>query len=315
LIGGRIYNCRKTKLRYSQRHYYLCNGNPINTMKTSIYLLILCFAFGFTSCKNDGTSAMAEITPVSTEGQSFVPEGYDLVWNDEFNEGTMPDSTRWGYQSGGHGWTAKEVQMYTDGDPGNVGVENGFLRITAKKVDDPRNPFTSTRLVTKHKATFEKGYFEFRARFPPGKGLRSAIWMVGDTVTKMGWPNAGEVDIVEHYGKIPTAIGAAVQTPANYWHGKGQLGGATIVEGATDAFHVYSVEWTDDLMTFSADGVPFWTYAPLPGQGIKGWPFNWPFYLVVNLSVGGQRGAKSTGYDIEDFPANLLLDYVRVYQK
>lgn len=258
---------------------------------------------------------MAETTPVKTEDQSFVPGGYDLIWNDEFNEGTMPDTTRWGYQTGGHGWTAKEVQLYTEADPANVRIENGFLRIIAKKVDDNRNPFTSARLVTKHKATFEKGYFEFRAKFPSGRGLRSAIWMVGDTVSKIGWPNAGEIDIVEHYGKIPTAIGAAVQTPANFWNGDGQLGGSTLVETATEEFHVYGLEWTDDLMTFSVDGTPYWTYTPLPGQGIKGWPFDWPFYLVINLSVGGERGAKSPDYDINDFPANLLLDYVRIYEK
>ncbi len=258
---------------------------------------------------------MSEPTKISPEGESYVPDGYNLVWNDEFDQGTMPDTSRWGYQTGNHGWTAKEVQMYTEADSANVGVENDLLRITAKAEKDKRYPFSSTRLVTKHKATFEKGYFEFRAKFPPGEGLRSAIWMVGDTVSKIGWPLAGEIDIVEHYGKIPTAIGAAVQTPANFWNGKGQLGGSTLIPTATEAFHVYGLEWTDELMTFTIDGKPFWNYEPLPGQGIKGWPFDWPFYMVINVSVGGVRGARSEKYQEEDFPANLLIDYVRVYQK
>jgi beta-glucanase (GH16 family) len=284
-------------------------------MKTSIYLLILCFAFGFTSCKDDGQASTAASTDISAEGQSFVPAGYDMVWNDEFNEGSMPNPTRWGYQTGNHGWTAKEVQVYNKANPANVGVENGMLRITAKKEAEGNSPFSSTRLVSKGKADFEKGYFEVRARFPPGEGLRSAIWRVGDTVSKIGWPNAGEIDIVEHYGKIPTAVGAAVQTPANFWNGKGQLGGSTLVQTAAEEFHVYGLEWTDELMTFTVDGKPYFDYKPLPGQGIKGWPFNWPFYMVINLSVGGVRGAKSTGYNEEDFPANLLVDYIRVYQK
>ncbi|MFK8163795.1 MAG: glycoside hydrolase family 16 protein [Lewinella sp.] len=284
-------------------------------MKSLLYLLILCFAFGFTSCKNDGQANTAGVTAISTEGSSYVPAGYNLVWNDEFNEGTMPSPDRWGYQTGDHGWTAKETQMYTEGDPANVGVENDMLRITVKKEEGKKYPFSSTRLVSKHKATFEKGYFEFRAKFPAGEGLRSAIWMVGDTVSKIGWPLAGEINIVEHYGKIPTAIGAAVQTPANFWNGKGQLGGSTLVQTATEEFHIYGVEWTDDLMTFTVDGKPYWTYAPLPGQGVRGWPFEWPFYMVINVSVGGIRGVKSSKYHAEDFPANLFIDYVRVYQK
>lgn len=287
-------------------------------MKTTVYSLFFCLAFVFVSCKDDGksTTPVAAPTPVSSTGDSFVPNGYELVWNDEFETGSMPDTTRWGYQTGGHGWTAKELQMYTKEDPLNVGVENGMLRITADVAPKGgRNPFTSTRLVTKKKADFEQGYFEFRAKFPAGEGLRSAIWMVGDTVSAIGWPKAGEIDIVEHYGKIPTAVGAAVQTPANYWNGKGQLGGAKIVKSATDDFHVYSCEWTEELLTFSVDGEPFWTYAPLPGQGSNGWPFKWPFYLVVNVSVGGERGVKSTNFDKEIFPASLYLDYVRVYQK
>ncbi|MEM9930517.1 MAG: glycoside hydrolase family 16 protein, partial [Bacteroidota bacterium] len=228
---------------------------------------------------------------------------------------------RWGYQTGGHGWTAKELQYYNKANPQNVGVENGLLRISLTKDNElkkRRTPFSSTRLVTKRKADFEQGYFEVRAKFPEGTGLRSAIWMVGDTVSKIGWPHAGEIDLVEHYGKIPTAVSGAVQTFAHYWSGKGQLGGSTIVKTATEDFHVYSCTWTEDLLTFAVDGKPYWEYRPLPGQGVRGWPFQWPFYLVINLSTGGIRGAaKVTQQELETaaYPANLYVDYVRVYQK
>jgi len=223
---------------------------------------------------------------------------------------------RWGYQVGGRGWTAKERQFYTNADPDNVRVQDGMLRITAQLQEDNRqNPFSSARLVTKKKAMFEEGYFEIRAKFPEGEGLRSAFWMVGDTVSQIGWPNAGEIDIVEHYGKLPTVVGSAVQTQDFYWSGKGQKGTSKIVKTATTEFHVYSCEWTKEQLTFAVDGEVFWTYTPLPGRGKMGYPFKWPFYMVANVSVGGIRGSKDGRIASDIFPASMYLDYVRVYQK
>lgn len=294
-------------------------------MKTILSLLFVLFcSLVLISCQGDGRDPgiAAPTTPVpSANGESYVPDNYSLVWNDEFEGGPLPDTSRWGYQKGGHGWTAKELQMYKEADPTNVGVEDGLLRISLTREvggAQKRNPFASTRLVTKRKADFFQGYFEVRAKFPAGSGLRSAIWMVGDTVSKIGWPNAGEIDLVEHYGKIPTAVGSAVQTIANYWNGKGQMGGATIVSTATEDFHVYSCTWTEDLLTFAVDGKPYWEYRPIPGQGVNGWPFQWPFYMVINLSTGGERGASKVPNEellTVDYPANLYVDYVRVYQK
>jgi len=283
-------------------------------MRAIITTLLFCLCCGaFTGCKNDGQGS-ASVTAI--EDGDFVPEGYNLVWNDEFNVPGLPDTTRWGYQTGGHGWTAKERQMYTEANPENVSVEDGQLRITAVyKPEGLRNKFTSTRLVTKKKAMFDKGYFEVRAKFPEGQGLRSAFWMVGDTVSKIGWPNAGEIDLVEHYGKLPTVVGAAVQTPDFFWSGKGQKGTSKIVKTATTEFHVYSCEWTRDYLIFSVDGEPFWTYFPLPGRGKLGYPFQWPFYMVANLSVGGVRSDKNERIARDIFPASMYLDYVRVYQK
>lgn len=245
-----------------------------------------------------------------------MPQGYNLVWNDEFDIPGLPDTTRWGYQTGGHGWTAKERQMYTEANPENVRIQEGLLRITAQyKKDGRKNKFTSTRLVTKKKAMFQEGYFEVRAKFPEGEGLRSAFWMVGDTVSKIGWPNAGEIDLVEHYGKLPTVVNAAVQTPDFFWNGKGQKGTSKIVKTATSEFHVYSCTWTKEQLTFAVDGEVYWTYSPLPGRGKMGYPFQWPFYMVANVSVGGIRGTKQESVAQDIFPASMYIDYVRVYQK
>lgn len=283
--------------------------------KTTIPLFfVLLLLGGLTACKTDEAPEVGP-TPVAAEDMALVPDGYELVWNDEFDYEGLPDSNRWSYQTGGHGWTSRELQLYTKADPDNVKVANGQLQITALVEKTARNEFTSTRLVTKNKAEFEQGYFEVRAKFPTGEGLRSTFWMVGDTVSKIGWPTAGEIDVVEHYGVLPTVVGSAVQTPDFFWSGKGQKGGSRIVKTATTDFHVYSCLWTDELLTFAVDGETSWTYAPLPGRGKAGWPFNWPFYMILNLSVGGERGPKTKNLSPDIFPASMMVDYVRVYQK
>jgi len=261
------------------------------------------------------TLANGAVTPKGSNDESgFVPAGYSLVWADEFDYEGLPDTTKWDYQTGGYGWTAKEQQNYLRADPDNVGVENGTLRITALAERSGRNPYTSTRLVTKKKADFTRGYFEVRAQVPSGPGLRSSFWMVGDTVSKIGWPQAGEIDLFEHYGKFPTVMNAAVQTFDNYWSSGNQMGGSKIVETAETEFHTYSCEWTEEELKFAVDGEVYWTYPAPAGRGVRGYPFKWPFYMVATLAVGGVRGPQ-TPPTPETFPANMYLDYVRVYQR
>lgn len=296
-------------------------------IRTILFLSSICCLL-LVGCKADGSDAevtspgpspttstpptASTSTPADTKG--YVPAGYQLAWSDEFNEGTMPSDENWSYQSGGHGWTAKELQLYQDADPDNVGVADGLLRITALVEKTQRNAFTSTRLVSKGKAMFEEGYFEVRAKFPAGEGMRSSFWMVGDTVSKVGWPKAGEIDLVEHYGKFPTVIGAAVQTPLNYWSKKTQLGGSKIIKTAESEFHVYGCLWTAEKLQFSVDGEVYWTYDAVSLTGQLSYPFKWPFYMVANLAVGGIRGPGGK-LNPDDFPANMYIDYVRVYQK
>lgn len=297
-------------------------------------LLLICLLF--TGCREDAVveTTTPPVAPVTTApaaasaqpsggqapgdlgdgGGNFVPEGYNMVWSDEFDYTGLPDSTKWGYQTGGYGWTAKEQQNYLKADPDNVGVANGVLRITALEERIGRNSHTSTRLVSKDKAEFTRGYFEVRAQVPSGPGIRSSFWMVGDTVSVMGWPNAGEIDLFEHYGKFPTVMNSAVQNFDNYWSNKTQLGGMKIVKGCETDFHVYGLEWTETDLIFSVDGEVFWTYTQPPGRGWKGFPYRWPFYMAATVAVGGVRGPQELPVS-EAFPANMYLDYVRVYQK
>ena len=242
-----------------------------------------------------------------------MPAGYELSWNEEFNYEGLPDTNRWSYQTGGFGWTAKELQNYTDADPDNVAVRNGSLVITARKERSGRNKYSSTRLVSKNKGEMEYGYIEVRAKMAKGNGLRSAFWMVGSDVLETGWPMTGEIDLVEHYGKFPTVVSAAVQTKDNYWSGPGQKGASTQVSDASENYHVYSCLWTKDQLVFAVDGVNYFTYAKQPGRGRSGFPFDHPFYLAATLSVGGTRGPNQV-VDDTAFPASYEIDYVRVYE-
>ena len=278
--------------------------------KTSTFFCLLAL-LSLAGCQPDEGQANSVTI---TDGSDYVPEGYELVWNDEFDYSGAPDTTRWSYQTGGFGWTAKELQNYLEADPYNVKVADGKLTITARKERVGKNDYTSTRLVTKHKGEVEYGYVEVRAKFAKGRGLRSAFWLVGSNVLEVGWPITGEIDLVEHYGQFPTVVSAAVQTKNDYWSKKGQKGGSAQLADAEEQFHVYSCTWTEDRLDFAVDGTTYYTYAPKLGIEQGAWPFTHPFYMAATLSVGGIRGPNA---EVDDaaFPAEYVLDYVRVYQQ
>ena len=276
---------------------------------SQIFVSLLLAVYLSTSCTSDISP-----TVTTTDGNSdYVPQGYELTWNDEFNYEGMPDTSHWSYQTGGYGWTAKELQYYTGADADNVGVQDGSLTITARKKRKGRNQYTSARLVSKHKGEVKYGYIEVRAKMAKGNGLRSAFWLVGSDVLEAGWPNTGEIDLVEHYGKFPTVVSAAVQTKDNFWSGPGQKGASTQVSDASENYHIYSCLWTKDELVFSVDGQPYFTYGQQPGRGRSGYPFDHPFYMVATLSVGGERGPNAV-VDDAAFPAAYKIDYVRIYE-
>lgn len=268
-------------------------------------LFFTCLAlFLLTACGTDAPGLEGE-----TGG---VPAGYELVFNDEFDSGTLPDREKWGYQTGGYGWVAKELQNYQEADPDNVAVADGKLKITARAEKVGRNPYTSTRLVTNDIVELAEGYYEVRAKFPAGAGLRSSFWMVGGNVSKDGWPLAGEIDLVEHYGRVPDRVGAAIQTMNNTFGNNNQLGKTIRLADCTENFHTYSCHWTAEQLEFAVDGKVYWTYEN-DGKGRESYPFTEPFYMAATLAVGGLRGPKGP-VDDSALPATLEIDYVRVYQ-
>ncbi|MDP5274063.1 carbohydrate-binding protein [Chengkuizengella axinellae] len=231
-----------------------------------------------------------------------------LVFQDEFNYNGLPDSSKWGYDVGGHGWGNNELQYYTNADLDNAFVGDGTLKIKAIKEPYEGKDFTSSRLVTK--ADFQYGRFEIRAKLPGGLGVWPAIWMLPTDWNNQSWPEVGEIDIMEHVGYEPNIIYGTIHTKA-YNHLIGTQNGGSI-EGNDweSAFHVYEFEWTPSEMRWYVDGTLYHTYEKHGGN--DEWPFDKPFYLILNLAVGGDWGAAG-GFDWNIWPRQMEVDYVRIY--
>ncbi|MCB0640480.1 MAG: glycoside hydrolase family 16 protein, partial [Phaeodactylibacter sp.] len=202
-----------------------------------------------------------------------------------------------------------ELQAYKKGLE-NVRIEEGLLVIEAHRTEDS---FTSARLVTRGKAPFKFGRIEVRAKLPSGRGTWPAIWMLPEADTYGGWPASGEIDIMEHVGYNPDTIFGTPHTKAfNHMIGT-HRSGAIYLPDAETAFHTYAVEWNAQQIDWFVDDTLYHRFAPSARTSAE-WPFDHPFYLILNLAVGGNWGGKE-GIDDSIWPQQFLIDYVRVYTK
>jgi cephalosporin-C deacetylase len=243
---------------------------------------------------------------------------WQVVWADEFERPGPPDPAKWSYETGGSGWGNRELQFYTENRAENARVENGRLIIEARREDWQGRSYTSARLNSRQ--AWKYGRIEARARLPRGRGTWPAVWMLpaAGTYGKGGWPDNGEIDIIEHVGFEPGVIHGTVHTRAYNHVARTQRGAQTIVSDAQDAFHVYAVEWTPAAITAFVDGTRYFTFAnerlTNPQADWRHWPFDTDFKLLVNLAVGGNWGGQK-GVDESIWPQRLELDYVRVLQR
>lgn len=236
-----------------------------------------------------------------------------LLWSDEFSgpAGVKPDPSKWTYDLGGNGWGNKELEDYTN-KPENASLDGkGHLVIQARK--DPDGRITSARIKTQGRFSFTYGRVEARMKLPVGQGMWPAFWMLGNNIAKVGWPACGEVDIMENLGREPAIAHGTIHGPG--YSGKGGISAQYELPGEpalSDAFHVYAVDWTPHRIAFSVDGHVYSTVTPasLP-PGTK-WVYNHPFFLLVNLAVGGAWPGNPDASTT--FPQKLIVDYVRVYQ-
>lgn len=239
-----------------------------------------------------------------------VPEGYKLVWNDEFNEGTEPNTASWSYETGGGGWGNNELQNYVAGYQGSeqlATVKDGNLTITAKKIN---GTVYSIRVNTKQ--GWKYGYFEARLLLPGGKGTWPAFWMMPKNFT--AWPDDGEIDIMEYVGYQKDVTHSAIHTKS-YNHSIGtQKEASKAIANMETAYHVYALEWTEDYIRTYVDGNEIFTFPNDKAGNKNTWPFNAEFYIKLNLAWGGNWGG-AQGVDESALPANYKIDYVRVFQK
>ena len=242
-----------------------------------------------------------------------------LVWSDEFDYMGLPDSSRWSYDVGGHGWGNGEEQFYTRERTQNARVKDGVLTIEARREYKEGRPYTSARLVTKGKGDWTYGRFEVRARLPSGRGTWPAIWMLAshNTYGQNYWPDNGEIDIMEHVGYDPDVVHATIHTLA-FNHTMGTQRGAQLrVPKSREAFHTYRVEWTPEEIRGYVDTTHYYTFKNQrlsnKQANFRQWPFDRPFHLILNLAVGGMWGG-AQGIDHAIWPQKMEVDYVRVYK-
>jgi beta-glucanase (GH16 family) len=245
-----------------------------------------------------------------------------FTFADEFNgaAGGRPDPAKWTLEVGGNDgadggpWGNHELQYYSD-SPANSALDgNGNLVITAREeatagaqCEGAPCRYTSARLTSIGKFSQAFGRFEARIKMPPGQGLLPAFWMLGDETGGLSYPASGEIDVVEVPGTEPgNAFGAA--------HGDGyslEAGSATVPGGGViaDDFHVFGVDWAPDKITWSVDGTAYGSKTPADTEG-QPWAFDHPFYLLLNIAVGGDWPGSPDG--TTPFPRQMLVDWVRV---
>jgi beta-glucanase (GH16 family) len=283
--------------------------------------------------------------------KSKVPEtrsaraGWKLIWSDEFNgpNGSAPDPKKWTYDIGvgGAGWGNHELEYYTN-SARNVAIRNGMLVITARQgrytgpaVAPPGGQgsaapatgsritkqvtrgYTSARIKTQGLFAQTYGRIEARIKIPRGQGMWPAFWMLGSDVDKTGWPGCGEIDIMENIGREPSKVHGSI-------HGPGPSGSGTTDDMTaiytlpggrrfSGAFHVFAVEWEPRVIRFYVDNHLYETATPGGLPHGTGWVFDHPFFLILNLAVGGDWPGSPD--ESTHFPQRMLVDYVRVYAR
>jgi beta-glucanase (GH16 family) len=242
----------------------------------------------------------------------YAPEGYQLVWHDEFNEGTELNKVDWTHEVQNSGWVNHELQNYvnhTTPKGHNVTeIMDGKLQIHCFKED---GKVYSGRVYAHVKEGWKYGYIEASIKLPKGKGTWPAFWMM--PVNFRSWPADGEIDIMEEVGYHPDFVSSSLHANAHVHSNNTQVTHEMYCKGAEGEFHTYAIEWTAQNITTYVDGKVQLSYDNR-GLGRDDWPYNDPFYVIFNLAWGGDWGG-SQGVDESALPVTMEVDYIRVFQK
>jgi len=287
--------------------------NLMSSLQPDIRHRCLVAFFAVVVCVQGNTQPQASTKSLASNSR------WVLVWSDEFNgpDGSQPDPTKWSLESGGNGWGNQELEYYTPRRQ-NVRQEKGSLVIEAIKErftgpDGSRRDYTSARLKTDGRFSQRYGRFEARIRVPSGQGLWPAFWLLGDDFSKVGWPDCGEIDVMENVGSEPATIHGSMHGPG-YFGANALTAAYTLPKGrVSDGFHVFAIEWEPRVVRFYVDGVLYATKTPGDISAEKRWVFDHPFFVILNLAVGGNMAGSPDA--ATTFPQRMLVDYVRVYSR
>ncbi|MDR0292839.1 MAG: glycoside hydrolase family 16 protein [Oscillospiraceae bacterium] len=238
-----------------------------------------------------------------------------LLWGDEFTYEGPPDPEKWSFQTGGHGWGNRELQYHTgrtDPETANAWVSGGRLAIRLRREDFGDCRYTSARLNSRF--SWQYGRLEVSAKLPSGAGTWPAVWMLGSGIRESGWPACGEIDVMEHVGRRQDDILFSLHSK-RYNHVIGtHLTEARRFGGVSDSFHLYGVDWKEDEIAFLFDGETAVIWRNGDGgreRDVSGWPFNAPFFLLLNLAFGGGLGGEP---DEGCLPQSMEIESVRIYR-
>lgn len=292
-----IFTTKKNSMIYNK---------PVSIKNNILLLLILSSSFfAMYGCKKDTTQTVTTFSK--------------LTKSDEFNTNGAPDNSLWSYDIGNgpfnDGWGNNELQYYSS-RPSNVKVENGNLEITARQENYMGSQYTSARIITRDKFSQAYGRYEARIKMPSGQGIWPAFWLLGANCAIGNgpgtvWPQCGEIDIMENRGQQPTQILGTV-------HGPGYSGAKSITKSYflqadrfDNAFHVFGIEWGPGYINFYVDDQLYNQITPANVTGQ--WVFDHPFYILLNLAVGGGFVGPPNASTV--FPQTMFIDYIRVYEK
>ena len=304
----------------------IASDNWITTAKNGNQLTITATANeqkqsrnGKVTVKTDNEQAEIAVIQNSAEDRDIkTPEGYALVWHDEFNEGTQLNSAQWEWENQNAGWVNNEKQNYRPGTTAISGkhtteIVDGFLHINCFKGDDGK--IYSGRINAKNGGKgWQYGYIEARMMLPKGKGTWPAFWMMPISVdwTNEGWPKCGEIDIMEEVGCVPNEVSSSLHAEGHYHANNTQITKARNIGTAETEYHVYAIEWTADYIKTYVDGELLLSYNS--DHTIRNYPYDKPFHIILNLAWGGSWGGMN-GEDESALPLTMKVDYVRVFQK
>ena len=281
-------------------------------MKSILILILLAGALGaLAGCASEPYDPNADPGDGGGGNENIT---WNLVWQEEFSgaAGSAIDDTKWAFDVGGGGWGNDQLEYDTDRTE-NVRLDGqGHLEIVAREESYNGRNYTSGRIKTQGKFTTRYGKIEARIQLPIGQGLWPAFWMLGADFPSVGWPQCGEIDIMEYRGQAPSRVNGAMHGPG--YSGATPFAGSYYISGSTfhDGFHTFAVEWTTNRITWLVDGNSFMSYDTGDMESGMDWVFDHEFFILLNVAVGGNYVGDPNAST--QFPQTMVVDYVRVYE-